>query len=651
MGKKSKASPTGPAVIDEANVSQIAQLKDDGNKHFGRKEYQKALESYEKALKLTPESHPDSALLHSNRAACFMMFKRFKEAVKECTAALDTQPGYHKALIRRAKAYEHMGQYKQALSDIQKVNKTDSASQDTAESEKRLRDAVAGKRAAQPNGAPQQQQARNIIVQAKCTLDNETRVVHMNESVSYAELLEAVRAKFPGSGPVILKYLDREGDLVTITERSDLHKAIRELVEHSERMGQLSRGGAALMPPLRIQVIKAASEDDVPKPPELETLQVERIRAAVKAHMQQQQQQMEQQTKKEEGDQQVYEVEEWLVDFANLFREQLNIDPERHLDLHALGYEKCTQALDLAVQSDKALPLFKASADKFMEVTITGLFNWGNIHVCLARRLVEQAQAQGTPLAQALPLVFKELDEAEKRYKQALEFKGDFYDVLLGMSALELERAKLKAGFVQEAVKPPAAAEGSDKPSQEAADAFQKASQEATAAALKGLQAGDVQSGQPHFDSAQAWAGLALEAAPALAESVRQEQEERAESFKAAGQDPPAFEPLDFVAHVHLNRGNQLFEWSQVLSAVGVEGWTELVAKAVEDFRAAKCPDGDIRTALLAHTHADQLGGIIPPEPEPKAEEAPEVKAEEKAEEVPKGLPALGKPKGKKADA
>ena len=55
------------------------------------------------------------------------MMCRFKEAVNECTSALDAIPSYHKALVRRAKAYEQMGHFKQALSDIQKANKADTA--------------------------------------------------------------------------------------------------------------------------------------------------------------------------------------------------------------------------------------------------------------------------------------------------------------------------------------------------------------------------------------------------------------------------------------------------------------------------------------------------------------------------------------------
>lgn len=59
------------------------------------------------------------------------MHGRFREAVNECTSALAEAPMYQKALVRRAKAYEHLGLYKQALTDIQKANKVDGAGPDT----------------------------------------------------------------------------------------------------------------------------------------------------------------------------------------------------------------------------------------------------------------------------------------------------------------------------------------------------------------------------------------------------------------------------------------------------------------------------------------------------------------------------------------
>jgi tetratricopeptide (TPR) repeat protein len=60
----------------QADSAQVAGLKDEGNKLFGRKEYTKAFEAYEKALKMLPEGHSEAVLLHSNKAACSMMLKK-----------------------------------------------------------------------------------------------------------------------------------------------------------------------------------------------------------------------------------------------------------------------------------------------------------------------------------------------------------------------------------------------------------------------------------------------------------------------------------------------------------------------------------------------------------------------------------------------
>ena len=35
-----------------------------------------------------------------------------------------------------------------------------------------------------------------------------------------------------------------------------------------------------------------------------------------------------------------YEIDQWILDFAQLFRESLNIEPDRHLDLTNMGWDK-----------------------------------------------------------------------------------------------------------------------------------------------------------------------------------------------------------------------------------------------------------------------------------------------------------------------
>ena len=46
-------------------------------------------------------------------------------------------------------------------------------------------------------------------MQAKCTLNGEARMVHLMGQLNYAEVLDAVKDKFPGVGPFLVKYQDR----------------------------------------------------------------------------------------------------------------------------------------------------------------------------------------------------------------------------------------------------------------------------------------------------------------------------------------------------------------------------------------------------------------------------------------------------------
>lgn len=46
-------------------------------------------------------------------------------------------------------------------------------------------------------------------LQAKISHKDETRVIHLANQITYAELLDTVKQKFPNAWPFQLKYLDR----------------------------------------------------------------------------------------------------------------------------------------------------------------------------------------------------------------------------------------------------------------------------------------------------------------------------------------------------------------------------------------------------------------------------------------------------------
>lgn len=78
---------------------------------------------YEEALRIAPEdAKKQRAVYYANLAACHLKTKHFEDAVQDSTAALELQPEYVKALLRRAAAYEELDDLEHALADNTKVS-------------------------------------------------------------------------------------------------------------------------------------------------------------------------------------------------------------------------------------------------------------------------------------------------------------------------------------------------------------------------------------------------------------------------------------------------------------------------------------------------------------------------------------------------
>jgi len=88
-------------------------LKEAGNKAYVAKEFHRAIELYTKAILCRPDP-----VYYSNRAACWNALSEWEKVVEDTTAAINLDPEYVKALNRRANAYDHLGQYSEALLDF-----------------------------------------------------------------------------------------------------------------------------------------------------------------------------------------------------------------------------------------------------------------------------------------------------------------------------------------------------------------------------------------------------------------------------------------------------------------------------------------------------------------------------------------------------
>ncbi|KAL4302237.1 hypothetical protein GQ457_10G005030 [Hibiscus cannabinus] len=137
---------------DELKEKALAQANDakiEGNKLFGNGQYEEALLQYEIALQVTadmPTAVEIRSICHSNRAVCYLKLGRYEETIKECTKALELNPSYVKALVRRGEAHEKLEHFEEAISDMKKILELDPSNHQAMKTIYRLEPLAAEKR-------------------------------------------------------------------------------------------------------------------------------------------------------------------------------------------------------------------------------------------------------------------------------------------------------------------------------------------------------------------------------------------------------------------------------------------------------------------------------------------------------------------------
>mmetsp|Transcript_7816 Transcript_7816/g.14800 ORF Transcript_7816/g.14800 Transcript_7816/m.14800 type:complete len:667 (-) Transcript_7816:369-2369(-) len=643
--EQNQTKPT-PATEDEAFLVRAHELKEKGNRHFAMREHVQALACYAQALRVAPEGHADRAMFHSNRAACYLRDNQYSEAIHECNEALAVSPKFGKAMLRRAHAFEMQGDLNRALVDVRALLDNPELAGNAAEEAKAmqarievLKNTTKKQRSKQRALMQKQTQAMQSMASAngpqglsgglprkpvtpltlKVTLGSDTRLVQVPGTLPFGDLMAHIRRKFPEeTGTLNLKYRDRDNQLITVTNRQDLLSAVATSLaaQSAKAAAPAGLGGAGLGKGLP------------PQPHTPPTVSLELTRA--------------------EAEEEVVEFDDWLLDFAELFREHLGIDADGHVDLHNEGLEKCNQALEAAVGSEAAVPLFEQAAAKFQEVAALALLNWGNVHMCQARRLFDSAGA-GEDKKETPPVVSPEARkqaeehyfQAEAKYKKALELKEDFYEAVIASGQQLFERAKLlstaetKADGEVEALFDSAQAKLKEAltliPETAAlpAQTDPKAKKEETEAKKEAA--------KPKKDEAK---------------TKKEEPESKKEGDAAAAPTQPDEQLVR--SQVLVMWGNVLYEQSQVRAQQGKE-WEALLDEAVAKFREAKCSEDDINGALLLH--AGKKGKEEPKEdakketPTEAKKEAPKETKKEAPKEAKKEAPKdakKGKGKGKK---
>ncbi|KAJ6295408.1 hypothetical protein OIU78_023432 [Salix suchowensis] len=380
-------------------------------------------------------------------AACYMQMGlgEYPRAINECNLALEAVPKYSKALLKRARCYEALNRLDLAFRDVSNVLSMEPNNMmglEISESVKKVEEKKVenkDKVVVRDNVSPvtkDKEVLMKIIEEEKVVTEdvNVEKVISktvklvFGEDIRWAQLpvncsigllRDIVRDRFPGLKGVLMKYRDPEGDLITITTNNEL---------------RLAESSGGLQGSLRFYVVEVSLDQE----PAYEGLKKEEeVHEDVK--------------KTSEG----VEVEkgpagtdDWIVQFARLFKNHVGFDSDSYLDLHEVGMKLYSEAMEDTVTSEEAQELFDVAADKFQEMTALALFNWGNVHVSRARKRIffSEDSSRESVLAQvrrAYDWAKKEHTRAGMKYQEALKIKPDFYEGLLALGQQQFEQAKL----------------------------------------------------------------------------------------------------------------------------------------------------------------------------------------------------------------
>ncbi|CAG7884899.1 unnamed protein product [Brassica rapa] len=496
----------------EIFINRALELKEEGNKLFQKRDNEGAMLTYDKAVKLLPKEHIDIAYLRTSMASCYMRMGlgEYPNAINECNLALEASPRYSKALVRRSSCYEALNKLDYAFRDVRivlnmepenasanevfervkkalvekgidvdekeksfvkkvlkkskkkksgvespKIVKRDEAEskdkpkeeEEEEKSDKKSEiDAKIGGNKDEKKPKFKKQKKRNgnkaggeerkmeddkVVVMDKeviastkeeATVTRTVKLVH-GDDIRWAELpldssvrlvRDVIKDRFPSLRGFLIKFKDPEGDLVTITTTDELTLA----ASNHDKLGSL-----------KLYIAEVHPDQE----PSYDGMKVVK-RSSVGEYV--------------ESDKASTSFENWIFQFAQMFKNHVGFDSDSYLDLHDLGMKLYAEAMEDAVTGEDAQELFGIAADKFQEMGALAMFNWGNVYMSKARKQVSFPEdASREAVIEAVEAAFvwtqNEYNKAAEKYEEALKIKPDFHEALIALGQQQFEQAKL----------------------------------------------------------------------------------------------------------------------------------------------------------------------------------------------------------------
>ncbi|KAL9094556.1 MAG: hypothetical protein Q9165_003115 [Trypethelium subeluteriae] len=108
-------------------VQKLDRMKEEGNSSFKTGRYQQAVDTYTQALEVDPLNKGTNSKILQNRALCLSKLKKHKEAIADCSRALELDPSYTKARKTRAKALGESGDWEEAVRELKSIQEANAS--------------------------------------------------------------------------------------------------------------------------------------------------------------------------------------------------------------------------------------------------------------------------------------------------------------------------------------------------------------------------------------------------------------------------------------------------------------------------------------------------------------------------------------------
>lgn len=253
----------------------------------------------------------------------------------------------------------------------------------------------------------------------KLVFGDDIRWAQLPVNCSLFQLREVICDRFPGLGAVLVKYRDLEGDLITITCDEEL------MLAETGSQGSI-----------RLYIVEANPNYD-PFYDKLHVKDVEIDNAPKNGCMVKSNEIISSSC-----------IEDWVIQFAQLFKNHVGFESDRYLDFHELGMKLYSEAVEETVTCEEAQGLFDMAGGKFQEMTALALFNWGNVHMSRARKKVyltddSSKERMYEQIKSSYEWAQKEYAKAGEKFEAAIKIKSDFYEGFLALGQQRFEQAKL----------------------------------------------------------------------------------------------------------------------------------------------------------------------------------------------------------------